>query len=370
MRPDDKVDLVPSYESMRRPLGPDGKPLPREIVVPGQILTVEDMRPGLGAYKTGDEIVSATLGIKNVDGSYASVIPLGGQYFPRVGDIVIGNIEDVGPSNWLIQIAAPYPAPMHVNEVPWHVEFGETTHFMKAGDTVIVRIIKVTMVGRVQVTMEGPGLRKLQGGQITTVPHSKVPRIIGTKGSMISLIKKYTGCRLVVGQNGRIWIDGEPDDILITIGAIQMIADQAHVHGLTNNVKEFLQRAKGIDPEVEAEEERKAAEARRAEQERNRAEQEKRRAEQEKRRAEEKQKKAEMAAESEKQKRELEEEEDFDDEYDSISDDNLCRDPNGSGDGIVTILAPDGESLMVVDEEELPPCEELDEKEDKKKEDD
>jgi len=366
---DDKVDLVPTYETMRRPLGPDGKPLPREIVIPGQTLTDEDIRPGLGAYKAGGDIVSATLGIKNVDGTFASVIPLGGKYFPRVGDIVIGNIEDVGPSNWLIEIASPYPAPMHVNEVPWHVEFGETTHFMKTGDVVIVRIIKVTMVGRVQVTMEGPGLRKLQGGQITTVPYTKVPRVIGTKGSMITLIKKYTGCRLVVGQNGRIWIDGEPDDILIAIGAIQMIAEQAHVHGLTNNVKEFLQRAKGIDPEVEAEEERKAAEARRAEQERRRAEQEKRRAEQEKKRAEEKRKEAEMAAEKEKQKRELEEEEDFDDEYDSIPDDDLCHDPKGSGDGIVTILAPDGESLMVVDEEELPACEEIDEKADQKKED-
>jgi exosome complex component RRP4 len=336
-------------------------------VVPGETLTADDMRTGLGAYKVGDEIVSATLGIKNVDGTYASVIPLGGKYIPRVGDIVIGKIEDVGPSNWLIEIASPYPAPMHVNEVPWHVEFGETTDFMKTGDTVIVRIIKVTMVGRVQVTMEGPGLRKLQGGHITTVPHSKVPRVIGTKGSMISLIKKYTSCRLVVGQNGRIWIDGEPDDILIAIGAIQMIAEQAHVHGLTNNVKEFLQRAKGIDPEVEAEAERKAAEARRVEQEQRRAEQEKRRAEQEKKRAEEKKKQAEMAAEKEKQKSELEEEEDFDDEYDSLPEGDLCSDPNGGGDGIVTILAPDGESLMVVDEEDLPPCEEIDEKQVQKK---
>jgi exosome complex component RRP4 len=365
---DDKVDLVPSFESMRRPLGPDGKPIPREIVVPGQTLTSEDMRAGLGAYKVGDEIVSATLGIKNVDGTYASVIPLGGKYIPRVGDIVIGNIEDVGPSNWLIEIASPYPAPMHVNEVPWHVEFGETTDFMKTGDVVIVRIIKVTMVGRVQVTMEGPGLRKLQGGQITTVPHTKVPRVIGTKGSMISLIKKYTGCRLVVGQNGRIWVDGEPDDILIAIGAIQMIAEHAHVHGLTNNVKEFLQKAKGIDPEVEAEEEKKAAEARHIEQEQRRVEQERRRVDQDKKRAEEKQVQAEMAAKEEKQKRELEEEEDFDDEYDSVSDDSLCRDPN-SGEGIVTILSPDGESLMVVDEEDIPPCEELDERQVQKKED-
>ncbi len=376
---DDQVDLVPTYESVKRPLGPDGKPLPREIVVPGQTLTDADVRPGLGAYRSDSEVVAATLGIKNVDGTYASVIPLGGQYIPRVGDIVIGRVDDVGPSNWLIEINSPYPAPMHVNEVPWHVEFGETTDYMKAGDAVIVRVVRVTEVGRVQVSMEGPGLRKLQGGQLVQIPHSKVPRVIGTKGSMISLIKKYTGCRLVVGQNGRIWIDGDPDDILIAMGAVNMISDQAHVHGLTNNVKEYLQRAKGIDPEQEAEEERKAAEEEkrkaeeRTEQARLRKEQEEER--KQKKAEEEKARKEEARKEKARKERAMKEEEelldDFDDEfdaeYDSVSDD-LCRDPDAKGTGIVTVLAPDGESLMVVDEEDLPPCDPADETDNKKKE--
>jgi exosome complex component RRP4 len=221
--------------------------------------------------------------------------------------------------------------------------------------------------------MEGPGLRKLQGGQLIQVPHSKVPRVIGTKGSMISLIKKYTACRLVVGQNGRIWIDGDPDDILIAMGAINMIADQAHVHGLTNNVKEFLQKAKGIDPEKEAEEERKAAEeAKRIAEER--AEQARlRKQEQEetrRKKAEEEKAKKEKARKdkAEKERAEMEEEDDFDEEYDSITDEDLCRDPDAKGTGIVTVLAPDGESLMVVDEEELPPCDPADKDDSKKKE--
>jgi exosome complex component RRP4 len=191
---------------------------------------------------------------------------------------------------------------------------------------------------------------------------------------MISLIKKYTACRLVVGQNGRIWIDGDPDDILIAMGAINMIADQAHVHGLTNNVKEFLQKAKGIDPEKEAEEERKAAEeAKRIAEERaekarlqKQEQEEKRRKKAEERKiAEQEKAKKEKAA---KQKAAKEEEEDFDEEYDSISDDDLCRDPDAKGTGIVTVLAPDGESLMVVDEEELPPCDPADKDDNKKKE--
>jgi len=365
---DDKVDLVPNYEQARRPVGPDGKPLPREIVVPGETLTEVDVRPGIGAYRAQGEVVAATLGIKNVDDNFASVIPLGGQYIPRVGDVVIGKIDDVGPSNWLIEINSPYPAPMHVNEVPWHVEFGETTDFLRAGDAVIVRVAKVTEVGRVQVSMEGPGLRKLQGGQLMEIAHSKVPRVIGTKGSMISLIKKYTACRLVVGQNGRIWIDGDPNDILIAMGAVNMIAEQAHVHGLTNNVKEFLQRAKGIDPEKEAEEERRQEEERQEQARLKREQEEERR----RKKAEERKARDEERARREKAEREeeeeLEEEEDFDEEYDGLPQDEICRDPNAKGTGIVTVLAPDGESLMVVDEEEIPPCEPTEEDKKTKKE--
>jgi len=231
MPSDDMVDLVPQYPeaAMRRAKGPDGRPLPRELVVPGQVIADDGgVRPGMGAYRDGGRIMAATMGIKNVAGGYASVIPLGGQYVPRVGDVVVGRITDIGPSNWLVDINSPYPAPMHVNEVPWHVEFGETSHFLKPGDAIIVKIARVTEAKRVQVSMQGPGLRKLQGGQLVEVPHSRVPRIIGTNGSMISTIKKYTGCRLVVGQNGLIWIDGTPDDILLSMAAVRLIVEGAH----------------------------------------------------------------------------------------------------------------------------------------------
>ncbi len=61
------------------------------------------------------------------------VVPLSGQYMPERGDMVVGKIEDVSASNWLVDINAPYPAPLHVNEVPWRVEFGETRKFMVPG---------------------------------------------------------------------------------------------------------------------------------------------------------------------------------------------------------------------------------------------
>jgi len=98
---------------------------------------------------------------------------------------------------------------------------------------------------RIQVSMQEHGLRKLTGGMVIEVSPSKVPRIIGKNGSMIQMLKNETGCRIYVGQNGRIWIDGELDSIVRAVQAIKMIEDEAHNLGLTEKVKTYLEQSSG-----------------------------------------------------------------------------------------------------------------------------
>jgi exosome complex component RRP4 len=59
---------------------------------------------------------------------------------------------------------------------------------------------------------------------------------------MISLLKKYTKCRIFVGQNGRIWIDGDDDGVKKVIDTINMIEDEALSYGLTNKIEELLKK--------------------------------------------------------------------------------------------------------------------------------
>jgi exosome complex component RRP4 len=214
---------------------------PREIVMPGDLLDGDKLKPGAGTYVSDGKIYAALLGIKSVKANYVNIIPLGGRYIPCVGDSVIGKVEDIGPSNWLIDINAPHPAPLHVNEVPWRVEFGDTARYMNVGDVILAKVLMVDETMRVQVTMKDQGLRKLQGGQIIEISHCKVPRVIGKSGSMIQMIKGYTNCRIFVGQNGRIWLDGEVDNIMHAIKAIQMIEEDAHSFGLTEKVQAYLE---------------------------------------------------------------------------------------------------------------------------------
>jgi len=221
--------------------GSDSRESAREIVVPGEFLGSDVRKAGPGTFVEGGKVYSALLGIKSVRPDQVSVVPLSGQYIPMRGDLVVGKIVDIGPSNWLVDINSPYPAPLHVTEVPWRVEFGETSKFMTVGDIVLLKVVDVDEVKRISVSMQDHGLRKLTGGMVIDVSPSKVPRVIGRNGSMIQMLKNSTGCRIYVGQNGRIWIDGDLDNIVKAVHAVMMIEEEAHSLGLTEKVKRFLE---------------------------------------------------------------------------------------------------------------------------------
>jgi exosome complex component RRP4 len=135
-----------------------------------------------------------------------------------------------------------------VNEVPWKVEFGDTSRFLKVGDTVMVKILMVDESMKIQVTMNDSGLRKLEGGQVVEIAHSKVSRVIGKSGSMIQMIKNMTDCRIFVGQNGRIWVDGD-ENTTVAVDAIKMIEKESQTSNLTERVKELIESR--IKPEEE-----------------------------------------------------------------------------------------------------------------------
>lgn len=211
------------------------------IVVPGDILDESGMKPGANAYVSDGKVRANVMGVKSVFQNTVGVIPLKGCYMPVSGDTVIGVIVDIGPSNWLVDIGAPYPAPLHVSEVPWKVEFGDTSKYLTVGNVVLLKVLAVDESKKISVTMKDSGLRKVEGGRTVKINHSKVSRIIGKSGSMISMLKNMTDCRITIGQNGLIWIDGEEENAEVAVQAIKMIEEQAQSGNLTERVKEFIE---------------------------------------------------------------------------------------------------------------------------------
>lgn len=215
----------------------------REIVIPSQLLgDVKDKKAGRGTFIEKGKIYAEVLGVLNINPEYINVVPLKGRYDPIQNDFVIGIVIEAMSSSWLVDINAAYPALLHVNEVPWDVDFGETEKYLNMGDTVMAKVLSVDQEKKLQVTLKDRNLYKVKGGLIINVEPSKVPRIIGKKASMISLIKKYTNTRLFIGQNGRIWIDGDPDGVKKVINTIKLIEQESLSYGLTNKIEDLLKK--------------------------------------------------------------------------------------------------------------------------------
>jgi len=214
--------------------------IPRVVVLPGDVLSTDNKRVGMGAFKDGETVFAAQLGVKAQYRDQVAVIPLAGRYIPKSGDEVIGKVVDIMPTFWLVGINSPYSAPLYADESPWKVAFGETGRYLTVGDLVLAQVSSVDFMKRIRLTMDGRGLRRLSGGHVIEVSHSKVPRIIGKGGSMIKMLKERTGCRIHVGQNGRIWLEGEPEGILLAVEAIRIVEENAHTLGLTERINNHL----------------------------------------------------------------------------------------------------------------------------------
>ncbi len=217
----------------------------RRIVVPGDLLDDSGSKePGRNTYREDGKIYAERLGTLMSGDDEVEVIALSGRYDPQRGDLVIGTVVETMATNWYIDIRAPSDVGMHVTDVPWRVEYGETSKYLKNGDTVLFKVYQVDEMGKVQVTMKDQQCRKLNGGVTVDVEPSKVARIIGRKGSMVRLLKEETETRMFVGQNGRIWIDGEPQDIALALAALRRIEEEAHTRGLTERLQAWLDEQK------------------------------------------------------------------------------------------------------------------------------
>jgi exosome complex component RRP4 len=209
-------------------------------VLPGEELKVSGLRPGFGTYREDGRLYASVMGLLSARPPFARVIPLAGRYIPQKDDLVLGVVQSVGPTYWLLDIRAPHFTPLHVSGVPWQLDYGETVEYLRPGETVLVRVEGLDENRRVGVSMNGPNLGKLEGGYLVEISPSKVPRVIGKGGSMIQLIQGATGARLVVGQNGRVWVEGGPDQIRKVREVLQLIDEEGQRRGLTDRVKALL----------------------------------------------------------------------------------------------------------------------------------
>jgi exosome complex component RRP4 len=224
----------------------------RAVVIPGELLADGmDYLPGENTYREGDRIYSKVIGLVSLNGRVIKITPLAGPYIPKEGDKIIVKVIDILMTGWRVDTGTAYSAVLNVKDASnrFIKKEEDLSSILAIGDFLIVKIIKVTSQNLIDLTMREPGLKKISGGRVIRINSQKVPRVIGKKASMLSLIKERTGCEVTVGQNGFIWVKGTPEGEYLAEKTIKMIADRSHESGLTEQIEQFLTN-NALSPEL------------------------------------------------------------------------------------------------------------------------
>ncbi len=220
----------------------------KELVTPGDLLADGEYMGGENTFQEKDKVYAARIGLASVRGKRVHVVALKGCYMPQIGDLVVGKVIEVEMSGWSVDIGSPYMAMLFVSEAldkPFNPRRDELTKYFTIGDIILAKVISLDRTRNPILTVRGSGLGKMTRGYLVSIASAKIPRLIGRKGSMINMLKRETGCSIIVGQNGRIIVSGRrSEDEALAISAIHMIDREAHTSGLTDRISEFFKEKK------------------------------------------------------------------------------------------------------------------------------
>ncbi len=196
----------------------------KKFIFPGDLIGEGKIQIN-GVYYSKGNTYSSVVGM--YDDEERRIIVFNGPYEPKVGDVVVGVIEDIRGSGYSMNIG------LAINTFISSRDFRERINY---GDIIVAKISNVDE-GDSSIELTEPSL--LKGGIIINISPFKVPRVIGKKGSMLDQIKNKTESKIIVGKNGWVWIrDG---NVLLTKNAILKIEKEAHTSGLTDKIAEYLE---------------------------------------------------------------------------------------------------------------------------------
>ena len=198
----------------------------RKIVLPGEKIADKPVTVS-NTFTDGTDTFACVIGLMDEEGRY---IPLETRYRPMPDDTIIAVVSDVRHAGYSVQMNLPFPGFISSKDFMLQLEIG---------DIVACKVGQAYETGDVDFAE----VKKLQPGKVISFPPAKVPRLIGRKSSMISLIREHAGGDIAVGNNGFVWIS-EKCNIPLVLKAINLIINKAHISGLTDAMAQFLANEK------------------------------------------------------------------------------------------------------------------------------
>jgi len=153
---------------------------------------------------------------------------------PEVNDIVIGKVIDVLSNGWLVDINSPYIGKLSLKDIGM-----DPNDIYTYGDYILCQIVRMTKNKLIDLDIKKK--EKLNDGLILKVDPARIPRVIGKNSSMLNLIKQYLKIDIIIGKNGRIYLNGDINEVSKAVDIIRFIINNSYKRGLTEKVKEILE---------------------------------------------------------------------------------------------------------------------------------
>jgi exosome complex component RRP4 len=216
----------------------------RRYVIPGDKIAEGNFRPLMNVIKAGNSLIATRIGIAETGRDGVKVIPLSGVYIPRVNDLVIGKVVDHSSLSWEVDINSCFSAHLPAQDVfgrDFSPARDDMSRHFAIGDMITARIIAFDRTRDPMLTVQDRDLGKIPRGEALKISATRVPRLIGKRGSMIQTIEQATQTRVLIGQNGIIVVTGRtPEGIKLAVRAIRMVEEEAHTVNLTQRIKALL----------------------------------------------------------------------------------------------------------------------------------
>ncbi len=216
----------------------------KRYVIPGDKIVEGDYKPLMNVVRSGNYLISTRIGIAEAGKDGVKVIPLSGVYIPRVNDLVIGKVIDRSSLSWDVDINSCFFAHLPAQDVfgrdfsPARDDMGRQ---LSIGDLIIARIVSFDRTRDPMLTVQDKDLGKIPYGEFIKISPTRVPRLIGKRGSMIQTIEQATQTRVIIGQNGIVVVTGRDiDGLSLAVKAIKMVEEESHTSNLTQRVKTLL----------------------------------------------------------------------------------------------------------------------------------
>ena len=199
------------------------------LVTPGMAIgPIAGKRVGSGAIAQNDTIIATRLGWAKEFNNTVSVDPINSAYMPRSGDLIVAVVAEVRNNLWFMNINGPFQGLLPMSLAPWKVEFGAARQHMGIGDVVLARVQEVDECHNVVLTMKGVGLRRLNQGTVVSVPINHVDRLRGEGNATVQRLRDAADSRIIIGENGRVWIDGDAEGTAWAREAIALTQASGH----------------------------------------------------------------------------------------------------------------------------------------------